>query len=330
MPDDPLAEFQQPAPIHPLVSAMADQEGFTKPGTRPARNNSPGAMMYSDFAKLHGATGADRDGFAIFPDKPTGYQATQALLQSPSYSNLPMEAALRKWVAPKNADEEAKFQNYKAGVYKATGFKPTDTVGQVLGSSGGSSQSDPLAEFQTPVSHEAAPIGIQRPVPGGLQGPTNQQMQAEIQKYHYSLSDYPANNPAVNDIVTGVQQVCKERSGSKVAGGAHKMIQGGGSIAAQSLLPMAAVSAPVATALGLGVGGAVGYGTTAVGKGLGFDPNYSDLAGDVTGTIAGGLAAKIPGLARQARERRQRFRQRSSRRYRLRPEWPGWPLISLR
>jgi hypothetical protein len=55
--------------------------GVVGPGTRADRNNNPGNIKYGEFAKAQGATGADREGFAIFPDRETGYKAAENLLK---------------------------------------------------------------------------------------------------------------------------------------------------------------------------------------------------------------------------------------------------------
>lgn len=50
--------------------------------TRGIRNNNPGNIKYGPFARRHGATGQDADGFAIFPDSASGLRAIPALLKS--------------------------------------------------------------------------------------------------------------------------------------------------------------------------------------------------------------------------------------------------------
>jgi len=50
--------------------------------TRNIRNNNPGNLKFGDYAKAHGATGADSGGFAIFPNMETGAKAQADLLNS--------------------------------------------------------------------------------------------------------------------------------------------------------------------------------------------------------------------------------------------------------
>ena len=54
------------------AAAIAQFEGFNTAGSRPARNHNPGDLK---FAGQGGAVGQDPQGFAIFPDDPTGFQA---------------------------------------------------------------------------------------------------------------------------------------------------------------------------------------------------------------------------------------------------------------
>src|SRR5260221_10231639 len=71
-----------------------------EPG-RSTRNNNPGNIKYGKWAKEHGASGKDADGFAIFPDKSVGSVAMQNLLKSPQYKNKTVSAAINKWTAGK-------------------------------------------------------------------------------------------------------------------------------------------------------------------------------------------------------------------------------------
>lgn len=84
-----------------------------------------------------------------------------------------------------------------------------------------------------------------------------------------------------------------------VAHGIHRAVTGAGVAAipaVASTLPIAAIEAPVGTALGLiggGTGGAVGkYG----GRAIGLSPDQADVAGDVLGAVGGGVGAKGGGV----------------------------------
>ncbi len=56
-------------------------------GSRSWRNNNPGNLRYTWFARDHRAIGT-AGGFAVFPDYPTGRAALSALLHGTSYFNL--------------------------------------------------------------------------------------------------------------------------------------------------------------------------------------------------------------------------------------------------
>lgn len=73
-----------------------DQQDPNDP-KRADRNKNPGNIKYGKWAKEHGATGQDKDGFAIFPDVNTGLSAMKGLLKSPEYRNLNVRDAIDKW-----------------------------------------------------------------------------------------------------------------------------------------------------------------------------------------------------------------------------------------
>ena len=118
-----IASFEPASTVHPLVDAIANQEGFYKPGSRAQRNNNPGNVEYGDFAKSHGATGTDGR-FAIFPDPDTGFKATQELLAT-HYGNMKLSDALAKYAPPSENNTAAYIKNVsnKIGVDpSAAGF----------------------------------------------------------------------------------------------------------------------------------------------------------------------------------------------------------------
>ena len=65
------------------------------------RNNNPLNIKFGDFASKYGATAGTKatDGgvFANFPDIETGLRAAKELLRGSSYSNLTLDAAMRRW-----------------------------------------------------------------------------------------------------------------------------------------------------------------------------------------------------------------------------------------
>ena len=79
-----------PTGRYTLSLAMARQEGFFVPGSRSARNNNPGNLMWDGprgFAAAHGATHGDtgpHTPMAVFPTLDLGWAAKVALLTLPA------------------------------------------------------------------------------------------------------------------------------------------------------------------------------------------------------------------------------------------------------
>jgi hypothetical protein len=78
-----------------VYTAADGTETIRSGGSRSWRNFNPGNIEKGSFANQHGAIGSD-DRFAIFPDEATGRDAIVALLDSPSYRPLTLEAAIRR------------------------------------------------------------------------------------------------------------------------------------------------------------------------------------------------------------------------------------------
>lgn len=70
------------------------------------RNNNPGNLIYSDFARAQGAIGKGPRQFAVFPDAATGRAALVALLRSDKYNNLTIANAIYKYAPPHENDVE--------------------------------------------------------------------------------------------------------------------------------------------------------------------------------------------------------------------------------
>jgi uncharacterized protein (TIGR02594 family) len=87
--------------------------------TRADRNNNPGNIKFGDFAKSMGATGADAGGFAIFPDRETGFKAAEGLLGGKGYAGKTLGEIGARWAAGD--------PNWARNVSKATGI-PLDAV----------------------------------------------------------------------------------------------------------------------------------------------------------------------------------------------------------
>jgi len=113
-----------------FLEAVARQEGFYNPGTRPQRNNNPGDIEYGKFTQAHGSIGAEqpKDRFAVFPNAQVGFNAMRALFQTNGYVNLTVEQALNRWAPP----VENNTNIYVTNVCAWVGCKPTDLVKDLL------------------------------------------------------------------------------------------------------------------------------------------------------------------------------------------------------
>jgi hypothetical protein len=65
-------------------------------GTRSWRNNNPGNLRATPFARRHGAIGS-AGGFAVFPDYQTGRNALSALLRGRTYRNLTIHQMVSRY-----------------------------------------------------------------------------------------------------------------------------------------------------------------------------------------------------------------------------------------
>ena len=86
-------------------------------GTRSWRNQNPGNIRDSKFARRMGAIGA-AGGFAVFPDAETGMRAIAALLRSDSYKNLRIADAVARYAPPSENDTT----RYQQNLAKLTGL----------------------------------------------------------------------------------------------------------------------------------------------------------------------------------------------------------------
>lgn len=86
-------------------------------GTPAWRNNNPGNIRDSDFARRMGAIGA-ANGFAVFPDEATGLAAMGALLRGNSYRNLSIIDAISRYAPPSENDTRA----YQQRIAQLTGL----------------------------------------------------------------------------------------------------------------------------------------------------------------------------------------------------------------
>ena len=134
--------------------------------------------------------------------------------------------------------------------------------------------------------------------PGGFINPRTGQ-QSTVAGDLEAAGQPQGNAPTLNDLVTGpIQGIANIHEGlaqatrpsprDKAAGDSR--VIGGALQVASPTLPGAAAAAPVATALGLGIGTAAQTGTEAGLKAAGVPEEYAKLAGDVAG-LGTGIAA---------------------------------------
>jgi len=110
---------------------IAQNEGY---GTYQAPSitygNNPGAIMYGPFAQSLGATGANDNGTAIFPDHQTGMNALDTLVSQKIGGGLNTPAALINSWAPANApgNSQAATDNYIQSVAAGLGIGANDPI----------------------------------------------------------------------------------------------------------------------------------------------------------------------------------------------------------
>lgn len=99
-----------------------DGKTFRRQGTRNWRNNNPGNLEYGAFARSKGAVGTDGR-FAVFPTLEAGMKAKEDLVFGPSYVNLSIRNAIKKY-APESEND---VNMYVGQIVQATGASE-DTV----------------------------------------------------------------------------------------------------------------------------------------------------------------------------------------------------------
>ncbi len=82
------------------------------------RNNNPGNIVKSEFARKNGGVG-ETDKWAVFPDENTGLHAIVTLLQTDRYINLSLKDAMNRWSPSNdgnNPDRYAKHISEMTGI----------------------------------------------------------------------------------------------------------------------------------------------------------------------------------------------------------------------
>jgi hypothetical protein len=133
------------ASVDLLAAAIQKQEGWY-PGSPSYRNNNPGNLIY---VGQSGAIGADANGFAVFPDYSTGYQALVNQLNLDASRGMTVDQLASSW-APAGipGNDPTLYSSVMAG---ALGVDPSTGLQDALagtaggGGSGGGVDSTTLA-----------------------------------------------------------------------------------------------------------------------------------------------------------------------------------------
>lgn len=120
---EPRAGVKEPAAEEPLTTAQGSQP-------RSVRNNNPGNLIFNKYTQSLGATGKDKDGFAIFPDSQVGQQASIANLQNYGTKGINTVSAITNRWSPPNAPGNTKksTDNYTAYVAAKLGVDPNQPL----------------------------------------------------------------------------------------------------------------------------------------------------------------------------------------------------------
>lgn len=115
-----------------IVDAIGRFEGYGTPGVPATNNNNPGNIIWSDFARSHGAV-ASSNGFAVFPSSASGYDAADALITSYANKGETIQGLIEHW-APPNApgNTPQATANYVNYVAKAAGVSPDTKLSDLM------------------------------------------------------------------------------------------------------------------------------------------------------------------------------------------------------
>jgi hypothetical protein len=95
-------------------------------GTHPFRDNNPGDIVSGGFVNRHGAIGADGR-FGVFTSAGQGRAALDALLHSPAYSSLSVNAAVAKY-APAFENNTAGYAQFLQNAVGVSGNTPLSSL----------------------------------------------------------------------------------------------------------------------------------------------------------------------------------------------------------
>ena len=103
-----------------LTYTNADGTVVTLQGGSAAwRNNNPGNLVYNPYTQSLGVIGSN-NGFAVFPDAATGNSALTSLLNTSTYQNLSIDAAIARY-APAFENNTSAYQSFVNGTLGVSG-----------------------------------------------------------------------------------------------------------------------------------------------------------------------------------------------------------------
>lgn len=106
-----------------LAQSIATMEGFFQPGTLAQRNNNPGNLRAGA-----GQIGRDANGFAIFPDVQTGWNALYNQISLDSGRGLNLSQFINKY-APPSENDTGNYLSYLTGQLGVPSTTPLSDLG---------------------------------------------------------------------------------------------------------------------------------------------------------------------------------------------------------
>ena len=97
-------------------------------GSAAWRDNNPGNLVYNDNTQALGAIGQN-NGFAVFPDVSSGTAALTAILQTPTYQALSVNAAIARY-APSFENNTAAYQSFVTNTLGVSGTTLLNSLSQ--------------------------------------------------------------------------------------------------------------------------------------------------------------------------------------------------------
>lgn len=116
-----VVQVLAPSQTATIASTIQQVEGYY-PGSVAYRNNNPGNLRYVGQA---GATGADANGFAIFPDYATGRQALNDQIQLYAARGLSVQGMMNIYAPASDGNDP---NSYAARVAGALGVDPSTSL----------------------------------------------------------------------------------------------------------------------------------------------------------------------------------------------------------